>query len=101
MADVRLHEHAGVFLPLAAGSPGSPGVRLAGISSHLYRTNKFIVAQSLEKAPDSSAHSGVNTRPGAQLTLNFKNLAAVKTVHVVLHYDQILNVSAAGAEVLD
>ena len=72
-----------------------------GISSHLYRTNKFIVAQSLEKAPGSSALTGVNTRSGAQLTLNFKKLAAIMTVHVVLHYEQILNVSAAGAEVLD
>ena len=72
-----------------------------GISSHYYRNNKFIVAQSLEKAPGSSAHTGLNTRSGAQLALSFKNLGAITTVHVVLHYEQILNVSAAGAEVLD
>jgi len=72
-----------------------------GISSSLYRTSKFIVAQSLEKAPGGSAHTGVNSRSGAQLSLSFKNLGAITTVHVVLHYEQILNVSAAGAEVLD
>jgi len=61
----------------------------------------LVLAQSLEQAPGSSAHTGVNTRSGAQLTLNFRNLGAITAVHVVMHYEQILNVSAAGAEVLD
>ena len=89
------------FYRLRLARQAHQGSDSLGISSHLYRTNKFIVAQSLEKAPGSSAHTGVNTRSGAQLTLNFKNLGAITAVHVVLHYEQILNVSAAGAEVLD
>jgi hypothetical protein len=59
------------------------------------------VAQSLEKAPGGSAHTGVNTRSGAQLTLNFRNLGDSTLIHVILHYEQIVNVSASGAEVLD
>ena len=89
------------FYRLRLARQAHQGSDSLGISSHLYRTNKFIVAQSLEKAPGSSAHTGVNTRSGAQLALNFRNLGAITTVHVVLHYEQILNVSAAGAEVLD
>ena len=73
-----------------------------GISSYDYRTLKFIVAQHFEKAPGSSAHTGVNTRSGAQLQINCKNCPANTTLmHVILFYDQIVNVSAAGAEVLD
>ena len=73
-----------------------------GISSYDYRTLKFLVAQHFEKAPGSSAHTGVNTRSGAQLQINCKNCPANTTLmHVILFYDQIVNVSAAGAEVLD
>ena len=79
------------FYRLRLARQANQGSDSLGISSHLYRANKFIVAQSLEKAPGSSAH----------LALNFKNMGAITTVHVVLHYEQILNVSAAGAEVLD
>ena len=32
---------------------------------------------------------------------DFRNLGVTTLVHVVLHYEQIVNVSAAGAEVLD
>ena len=35
------------------------------------------------------------------LTLNFKNLGAAHMIHVVLVYDQVVNLSAAGVEVLD
>ena len=62
---------------------------------------KFVIGQSFEKAPGGGARTGVNTRSGAQLTLNFRNLGATTLVHVVLHYEQIVNVSAAGAEVLN
>ena len=61
-----------------------------------------LVAQHFEKAPGSSAHTGVNTRSGAQLQINCKNCPANTTLmHVILFYDQIVNVSAAGAEILD
>ncbi len=38
----------------------------------------------------------------ARLTINFRGLpVAINTIHVVLHYEVAVNVSAAGIEVLD
>jgi hypothetical protein len=72
------------------------------ISPYQYRTNKFIGAMSFEKALGEAGHSGVNTRSGSQLTLNFRGLPSyINTIHVVLHYECAVNVSAAGIEVLD
>ena len=72
------------------------------ISPHQYRTTKFVGAMSFEKALGQAGHSGVNTRSGSQLTLNFRGLpTSVNTIHVVLHYEVAVNVSAAGIEVLD
>jgi hypothetical protein len=72
------------------------------ISPFQYRTDKFIGAMNLEKALGQAGHNGVNTRSGSQLTLNFRGLPAlINTIHVVLHYEQAVNVSAAGIEVLD
>ena len=73
-----------------------------GISSQQYRTNNFIGALNLEKAPGSAGHSGINTRGGSQLMLHFKNVGSTaKYVHVILHADQVVSASAAGVEVLD
>ena len=77
------------------------GNDLFSISGASYRTDKFIIGQSFEKAPGQSSHTGINTRSGSQLSLNFRNLGDVTMVHVVLHYEQILSLSAAGAEMLD
>jgi hypothetical protein len=72
------------------------------ISPFQYRTDKWVGALSFEKALGQAGHSGVNTRSGSQLTLNFRGLpAAINTIHVVLHYEVAVNVSAAGIEVLD
>jgi hypothetical protein len=72
------------------------------ISPQQYRSTKFIGACSFEKALGQAGHSGVNTRSGSQLTLNFRGLpTSVNTIHVVLHYEVAVNVSAAGIEVLD
>jgi hypothetical protein len=44
----------------------------------------------------------VNTRSGSQLTLSFRGLPSdIHTIHVILHYEVAVNVSAAGIEVLD
>ena len=44
----------------------------------------------------------MNTRSGSQLTFNVRGLpASINTIHVVLHYECAVNVSAAGIEVLD
>ncbi len=71
------------------------------ITGEGYRNDKFIIGQFLEKSPGQSSHTGINTRSGSQLNLNFKNLGATSMVHVVMNYEQVLNLSAAGAEVLD
>ena len=71
------------------------------ISPFQYRDDKFVVGQSLEKVPGQSSRTGINTRSGSQLTLNFRNLGAATMIHVVLHYEQIVSLSAAGVEVLD
>ena len=77
------------------------GNDIFSISGQDYRHNTFIVGQSFEKAPGTQSHTGINTRSGSQLNLNFKNLGAVSMVHCVLVYDSVLNLSAAGAEILD
>jgi hypothetical protein len=72
------------------------------ISPYQYRTTKFIGAMNFEKALGQAGHSGVNTRSGSQLTLNFRGLPTyISAIHVVLHYEVAVNVSAAGIEVLD
>jgi hypothetical protein len=72
------------------------------ISPYQYRTDKFIGAMNFAKALGQAGHSGVNTRSGSQLTLNFRGLPTyITAIHVVLHYEVAVNVSAAGIEVLD
>jgi hypothetical protein len=72
------------------------------ISPQQYKVSKFIGAMNFEKALGQAGHTGVNTRSGSQLTLNFRGLPpSINTIHVVLHYEVAVNVSAAGIEVLD
>jgi hypothetical protein len=72
------------------------------LSPYQYRTDHFIGAMNFEKALGQAGHTGVNTRSGSQLTLNFRGLPSnINTTHVILHYEQAVNVSAAGIEVLD
>jgi hypothetical protein len=67
----------------------------------MYGENHFVLGQTFEKAAGQSSHTGINTRSGSMLTINFKNLGDAQMVHVVLVYDQVVNLSAAGVEVLD
>jgi hypothetical protein len=77
------------------------GIGVFSISGEDYRNDTFIIGHSFEKAPGMQSHTGYNTRSGAQLCLNFKNLGDVSMVHCVLVYDSVLNLSAAGADLLD
>jgi hypothetical protein len=72
-----------------------------GFSIADYSENHFILGQTFEYGAGQSSHTGINTRSGSMLTLNFKNLGAAQMVHVVMVYDQVVNLSAAGVEVLD
>jgi len=65
-----------------------------------YSGGKFVIGQNLELAP-GSAHTGLNTRSGSQMTLQFKNITGAVTIHVVLKYEVVVNVSAAGTQLLD
>jgi hypothetical protein len=71
------------------------------ITPFQYRSNKFLIGQHFEKAPGAAAHSGINTRSGSQLTINLKNTGNATLIHVILVYSQILDISAAGCQVLD
>jgi hypothetical protein len=72
------------------------------ISPQQYKGTKFIGAMNFERALGQAGHSGVNTRSGSQLTPHFRGLpSSINTIHVVLHYEVAVNVSAAGIEVLD
>ena len=72
-----------------------------GFSSAEYCVSHFILGQTFEKGAGQSSHTGINTRSGSMLTLNFKNLGAAQMIHAVLVCDQVVNLSAAGVEVLD
>jgi hypothetical protein len=89
------------FYRLRLTTAAHMGSDLSSITPYQYRNTKFIIGQSFEKAPGQSSHTGINTRSGSQLTLNFKNLGTTTTVHVVMIYDVVVNLSAAGVEVLD
>ena len=71
------------------------------ISTLQFRNDHGVFAMNLEKAPRESGHTGVDTRSGSQLTINLKNCGAAVMLHVVLHFDCVLNCSAAGCELLD
>jgi hypothetical protein len=93
--------HQECFYRLRLARQMAQGTDALSISPHAYVRNKFITALNLEKAPGASSHSGINTRSGSQLTLNLRNTGAATTCHVILVYDQVCNISAAGVEVLD
>jgi hypothetical protein len=77
------------------------GADVSCITGERYRTDKFVIDQYFEKRPGQSNHTGINNRSGSQLNLTFKNLGESIICHVILHYEQIMNLSAAGVEVLD
>jgi len=70
-----------------------------------YRTHKFIAAIDCETVLGAS-FSGLNIKNGSLLTVKFKNSTSVSAeyptqVYVILHSDNILNLSDAGVQVLD
>jgi hypothetical protein len=72
------------------------------ISPSQYRSTEYVGAMNLEKVLGQASHTGVNARSGSQLTLSFCNLpSSINAISLTLHYEQVVNVSAAGVEVLD
>ena len=72
-----------------------------GVTPAGYRNNKFITALSFEKAASATSHSGINTRSGSQLTLHMRQTNAATSVHVILLYDAVADISLSGTVVLD
>ena len=72
------------------------------MSSLEFRNVSAVFAMNLEKAPGNAGQTGVNTRSGSQLTINLKNCGKnAGQIQVRMHFDCILNCSAAGCELLD
>ena len=70
-----------------------------------YRTHKFIAAIDCETVLGAS-FSGLNIKNGSLLTVKFKNSSSVAAeyptqVYVILHSDNILNLSDTGVQVLN
>jgi hypothetical protein len=71
------------------------------ISTYEYSNNRFITGLSLERVPNSASFTGMNTRSGSQLTLNFRNTGAIVTIHIVLVFDQVADLTSAGVTMMD
>ena len=72
-----------------------------------YRAFHHIIAIDAERTLQAG-YTGLNTRMGDLLTLKIKPVNALLTanrmpdnVHVVLHSDQIMNISDSGIQVMD
>ena len=76
------------------------------IDMNEYRTNKFICGIDLETVLGAS-FSGLNIKNGSLLTVKFKMGSDVPTtdyptqVYVILHSDNIVNLTDTGVQVLD
>jgi hypothetical protein len=53
------------------------------IDTYAYSNSRLVTGLSLECVPNSASFTGMNTRSGSQLTLNFRNTGAIVTIAVV------------------
>ena len=97
----NVDSHQEAFYRLRLTQLTHQGTDSFSISPEGYRTDQFVIGQSMEKCPGEASHTGVNTRSGSQLSLSFRGLADATMLHVILLYDQTINISNAGCEVLD
>ena len=77
------------------------------IFSRWYHSTKYIIGIDLEKI-SGAGFTGLNTKAGELLTLNFRNCisgtdqtSVPGRVYCVLHYDAVLNIRDSGVELLD
>ena len=72
-----------------------------------YRSHRYTIVLDLENI-SGAGFTGMNTKAGDQLTLNFKDYDAVgysssvptRMFFCVLHYDAVLNIGDAGIQLL-
>ncbi len=101
LSAVRLRLGRRIVPPAACGTADSSRKRLLQHQLRPVQKRQGHLRENLEKAPGAASHTGIHTRSGSQLSLNFKNLGAARQVQVVMHYEVVCNVSAAGCEILD
>ena len=73
-----------------------------------YRSHRYTIGLDLEKT-SGAGFTGLSTKAGDQLTLNFKDCDAVgypvssvpTRMYCALNYDCVLNISDAGIQLLD
>ena len=77
------------------------------IYGRCFRSHRYIIGLDLEKLP-GAGFTGMSTKAGDQLTLNFKDCDAVgytssvpTRMYCALHYDAVLNISDNGMQPLD
>ena len=85
--------------------------KTVGHPLHIYgrwfRSHRYIIGLDLEKI-SGAGFTGMSTKAGDQLTLNFKDCDAVgytssvpTRMHCALHYDCVLSIGDAGIQLLD
>jgi len=99
--DFDCSSHQESYYRLRQTTKAIMGTDLNSISPYQYLNNKYVIGHSFEKSSGAGSHSGINTRGGSQLTFHFRNLGAAVTAHVVLLFDQVVDISMAGVQVLD
>jgi len=71
-----------------------------------YRLNRYVVALDMEKI-SGAGFTGLNTKAGDMLTINFRNCTGDDTsaipgrVFCAMYYDSVLNIKSEGIEMLD
>ena len=76
------------------------------LTEEQYRFNKYVVALDMEKI-SHAGFTGLNTKAGEMLTINFRNCTADDPaaipgrVFCAMYYDCVLNIKSEGIELLD
>ena len=101
---IRSHAEAYYQLRKTLGLQSS-SVHSFDISANEYRGNKFVVGIDCEKVLDAG-WTGLNTRSGDLMTLRMKYINATAArladrMHIVLHSDQIMEISDSGVRIYD
>ena len=101
---IRSHSEAYYQLRKTLGVQSS-AVHSFDINSHEYRSTKLVLGLDLEKVLEAG-FTGLNTRAGDLMSILFKHNDATEanyatSMHVILHSENILEISNTGVSVYD
>ena len=101
---IRSHAEAYYQLKKTLGVQSS-AVHSFDINAHEYRTTKLVLGLDLERVLEAG-FTGLNTRAGDLMSILFNHSDATETnwatsMHIVLHSDNILEISNTGVSVYD